>query len=119
MKFLADENFPLLAIAGLRERGFDVTSIVETTRGISDEDVAAICARDQRVLLTFDKDFGELVFRRGVAGGCSIVLLRIEPDPVQVTALITSLVHREILKAGIFCVLTRDRVRVRPLQTDA
>ena len=41
----------------------------EECPGISDEDVAALCSESQRVLLTCDKDFGELVFRGGLSAG--------------------------------------------------
>jgi predicted nuclease of predicted toxin-antitoxin system len=61
VRFLADENFPRTGLAALRERGYDVFSIAESDPGLSDELVAAICDREERILLTFDKDFGELV----------------------------------------------------------
>jgi predicted nuclease of predicted toxin-antitoxin system len=58
MKFLADENFPRPALLVLRDAGNDVRSVAEESPGLSDEEVAALCDRDERVLLTFDKDFG-------------------------------------------------------------
>jgi Domain of unknown function (DUF5615) len=64
MRFLADENFRFPAVAALRDRGHDVSSIADDHAGSSDELVAEICDRDARILLTFDKDFGDLVFRR-------------------------------------------------------
>jgi hypothetical protein len=79
MKFLADENFPRPAIRALRKAGWDVFSIAEECPGIPDEDVAALCAGQQRILLTFDKDFGELVFHRGLPAGSGVVLFRVTP----------------------------------------
>ena len=64
MKFLADENFPRPALAALRKASWDVFSIAESCPGISDDEVIAVCSDQERLLLTFDKDFGELVFRR-------------------------------------------------------
>ena len=58
MTFLADENFPRPALDALRNAGWDVLSIAEECPGISDEEVAALCSEQQRILLTFDKDFG-------------------------------------------------------------
>jgi predicted nuclease of predicted toxin-antitoxin system len=65
MKFLADENFPRQAVRTLRENGFSVTSVAEDSAGSTDEDILARCATQELTLLTLDKDFGELVFRKG------------------------------------------------------
>jgi len=117
MTFLADENFPRPALLVLREAGNDVRSVAEDCPGSSDEYVADLCARDARVLLTFDKDFGELVFRRGLRAGLAIVLFRVVPEsPLEVVGILRSLVETDVLKAGVFCVITRDRVRIRRLQ---
>jgi len=68
-------------------------------------------------LLTFDKDFGDLVFRRGLSSGSSVLFFRIAPEPRLVVDVIHSLIERGILTVGVFCVVARDRVRVRPLRT--
>ena len=60
MRFLANENVPGSAVAALREAGNDVVWIRTAAPGSSDPEVLAWAARDQRILLTFDKDFGEL-----------------------------------------------------------
>jgi predicted nuclease of predicted toxin-antitoxin system len=67
MRFLANENFPLAAIEALRRAGHDTAWIQVDAPGSSDEAVLARAVRDERVLLTFDKDFGALVFLRGAA----------------------------------------------------
>ena len=96
MTFLADENFPRPALLVLREAGNDVRSVAEDCPGSSDEYVADLCARDARVLLTFDKDFGELVFRRGLRAGLAIVLFRVVPEsPLEVVGILRSLVETE------------------------
>lgn len=61
MKLLADENVSALLIRRLRDADFDVYTIVESHPGISDIEVLTIAAQSQRLLLTEDKDFGELV----------------------------------------------------------
>ncbi len=117
MKFLADENFPFPALSELRKRGYDLSSIAEDHAGSSDEEVAGICDREGRILLTFDKDFGELVFRRGLSAGSSVVLFRINPEPEALVEILRSLTDTWLLTAGVFCVVAKDRVRVRPLRT--
>jgi len=75
MTFVADENFPRPALGALRKAGWEVFSVAEECPGISDEEVAALCSESHQVLLTFDKDFGELVsiggFQREAESSCS------------------------------------------------
>ena len=60
MRFLANENFPGTAVAALIAAGHDVVWVRNAAPGMSDPDVLAWAIRDERTLLTFDKDFGEL-----------------------------------------------------------
>ena len=114
MRFLADENFPRPALLALRNAGWDVLSVAETFPGAPDEEVAALCEEQQRILLTFDKDFGELVFHRGLPAGSGVVLFRIPPDSPERTAVVAlTLVQSQPDLAGLFCVVTRDRIRIR------
>jgi hypothetical protein len=64
MRLCANENILEDCIRRLRQDGHDVWWIRETSPGISDDAVLARAATESRLLLTFDKDFGELVFRR-------------------------------------------------------
>ena len=75
-RFLANENAPREAVLAARGAGFDVAWMVELQPGASDEIVLWLAQREDRVLITFDKDFDELVFRRGRAGSPGIILLR-------------------------------------------
>jgi len=116
VRILAGQNFPRPALKALRNAGWDVFSIAEECPGVSDEEVAALCADQQRILLTFDKDFGELVFRRGLPVGSGVVLFRITPDsPEQAGGLALALVESHPDLSGSFCVVTRDSFRVRSL----
>ena len=64
MRFLADECVSHVAVARLRGAGVDVTVIELTDRGSPDELVLAIAASHDRVLITEDRDFGDLVIRK-------------------------------------------------------
>lgn len=64
MNFLADENFPRTSVLRLREAGFDVIRIQEIAPAEEDPAVLALAVEMQRVLLTFDRDFGELLFHK-------------------------------------------------------
>src|SRR6266702_7086591 len=85
MRFLADENFPGAAVRALQAAGNDVVWIRTAASGSSDPDVLAWAARDERILLTFDKDFGELAKASALPATCGVILLRIPmPQPNNV-----------------------------------
>ena len=63
MKFLADESVDRQIVEGLRQAGFDVGSVTEMKPGIADEIVLERANKEKAILLTADKDFGELIFR--------------------------------------------------------
>ncbi len=65
-KLLANENFPLPAVRLLREAGVDVETVLDVMPAASDEDVLAYARREQRWIVTFDRDYGDLVFRKGM-----------------------------------------------------
>ena len=115
-RFLANENAPREAVLAARGAGFDVAWMVELQPGASDEIVLWLAQREDRVLITFDKDFGELVFHRGLPAGSGVVLFRITPDsPEHAAEVALALVQSQPDLAGSFCVVTRDRIRMRPL----
>src|SRR5690242_16226164 len=77
MRFLANENFPRAAVEALRADGHDVRWIRTDAPGISDDAVLDRARGEGRVLLTFDKDFGELVLKRGARASHGVILFRI------------------------------------------
>lgn len=82
MRFLANENFPGGAVSILQEMGHDVAWICTDSPGASDHQVLAKAVAESRILLTFDKDFGELAFRSKLPSTCGIILFRI-PWPIR------------------------------------
>ena len=116
MSFLADENFPRPAVAALRAAGLDVLWIAESNPGASDDAVLALAASTQRTLLTFDKEFGELAYRRKLPAQCRIVLFRGTPQsPDETASLAAAAIQSQKSWAGYFSVVTRHRIRMRPL----
>lgn len=79
MFWLADECITASAVRELRSAGHDVRYVAEFAASLGDVEVMALASREGRLLLTADKDFGELVFRRGQAVP-GLVLLRIDPE---------------------------------------
>ena len=86
MRLCANENIPEDCVIRLRQEGHDVLWIRETVPGSPDEAVLALAVADNRLLITFDKDFGELVFRRGAKSSQGVVLFRIAQPSAAVVA---------------------------------
>ena len=65
MRFLADENFPKAVVEALRASGHDTVWMSTESPGAADQSVLEKAQSEARILLTFDKDFGEFVCRSG------------------------------------------------------
>ena len=76
MMFLANENFPRPSILLLRANGYVIESIQEKHQGISDEKVLQIAQENKLIILTFDKDYGELIFRYASHNPPSVIFFR-------------------------------------------
>lgn len=116
-RILADENVPHASVDALRTAGFDVNSVAETNLGAPDEKVLEVARSEQRLLTTFDRDFGRLIYRQGLAPPPGVIYLRFVPaDPEEAARVLQNLLkHPEIGVEGRFTVATRNQVRQRPL----
>lgn len=114
MRFLANENFPGAAVAVLAGDGHDVVWVRAAAPGMSDPDVLAWAIREGRVLLTFDKDFGELARASALPSACGVVLFRMPmPRPGDVGRRLAGLIAARDDWAGHFSVIEPGRVRMR------
>jgi len=66
MKFLANENIPRVSVLLIRDAGFDIVSVGGEFAGISDPHVISYANKEQRTIITFDGDYGELIFKHGL-----------------------------------------------------
>jgi predicted nuclease of predicted toxin-antitoxin system len=116
MRFLADENVSRLVVERIRAAGFDVSSVRETTPGAPDKDILDAADRDDRVLITEDRDFGELVVRQRLKVR-GVILLELDRLPSAAEAeLVADVVRIHASKlTGNLLVVEPARVRVRPL----
>jgi len=117
MKALANENFPFRSVLYLRALGHDVLSISESCPGISDDEVLELARSQGRIILTFDRDYGELLYRRRLDPPPGLVYLRFVPvTPIEPGKRIHSVLsHGAIALEGKFTVITREMLRQRPL----
>lgn len=116
MRLLANENFPAAAVDALREAGHDVVWIRTDDPGSSDKQVLARAQEEQRILLTFDKDFGELAFREQLPASSGIILFRISTPSAQYIAKTASTVLDSRSDwEGNFSVIEDRRIRMTGL----
>jgi predicted nuclease of predicted toxin-antitoxin system len=116
MRLLANENFPGDAVEALRAGGHDVAWIRTDAPGIRDADVLARAQRESRIVVTFDKDFGELAFRARLPASSGIILFRIStPSAAHVTRVVTTAIESRTDWAGHFSVVEDNRIRMTPL----
>ncbi len=116
MRFPANENFPGDAVDALRSGGNDVAWARTDAPGASDQEILARAQREGRVLVTFDKDFGELAWRASLPAAAGIVLFRIPmPAPGRVGEALAAILTSREDWVGNFSVIEPGRVRIRPL----
>ncbi|MCA9243952.1 MAG: DUF5615 family PIN-like protein [Phycisphaerales bacterium] len=115
MKFLANENIPAPVITMLRAQRVDILSIAEESPGVADSVVVERALSDGRILVTSDKDFGELAFRwRAIPPG--IVLFRLAGSvPEEDNRRMVAVLLERSDWLGHFSVVESDRVRMRPM----
>ena len=118
MRFLADENFPLDAVEALRQSGHDVAWIRSDAPGIADPQVLERAQAENRIVLTFDQDFGELAFRTKLLATAGIILFRIKaPSSLVIAEKVAKAIALRDDRCGHFSVVEDDQVRMRILTT--
>lgn len=94
---LADENVPRATIALLREAGMDVRSASEELPGAVDGAILDLARSEGRLLLTFDRDFGELIYRRQHEPPPAVVYLRFLPTTPEEPATVFRNLLRHVI----------------------
>ena len=116
MRFLADENVSRILIDNLRSRGLEVIAVAESRPGASDKDIIEAAHTQQCIVITEDRDFGELVIRQRLAVA-GLILLELDRlsnavEAQTVADFISTHVDRLV---GNLVVLEPGRIRIRPL----
>ena len=116
MRFFAGESCDFGVVRALREAGHDVVAVAEISARADDQRVIEMVLKEKRVLLTEDKDFGQLVFahKQPSAG---VILVRYPTNarrnlPDAVVDLVT---RKEAVVYGQFVVLRPGRLRIVPM----
>lgn len=114
MKWLVDECTGPSVGRWLRDQGYDVYSVGEQSPGWSDWQVLAHAVNENRVVISNDKDFGELIFKHHLSH-CGIVLLRLDDERIanKINTLSRFLANfLEPITPQHFIVLTEKAMRI-------
>jgi len=114
VRFLVDENIGIGVIDELQKMGHDVVS-ASMTPGAPDAAVLARAQRDQRVLVTLDKGFGELIVRERLPAQHGVILIRLRQDE-GLDARVLAALEQRTEWAGFFWVVRETGVKRRPLE---
>ena len=116
MKLLADENLHPLVVRHLRALDLDVEWVKESSRGATDEDILSREDIGDLVLVTFDRDFGDLIFRRGFPAPRAILYSRLSrANPKAIAERIANLLARGLAERHITTITARgERVKAFP-----
>lgn len=121
MKFLADMGVSPVTVNALRQQGYDVVHLAEQgLERLPDPEILEKARQEERILLTFDLDFGELL---AIAGTTlpSVVMFRLQnttPSFATARLLETLAECEEVLEIGALITLEDNRYRLRRLPID-
>ena len=114
MNFVADESMDRQVVDRLRREGYAVGYVVESGPGASDEDVLELAKREGAILLTADKDFGEMVFRQHrVTEGVIFIRLAGQSQERKAEIVASAVKKHGAELARAFSVITPGGIRIR------
>ncbi len=113
-KLLLDENIGKRVYLWLKEKGYDIVSIIEESPGIEDIKILKRALKENRIVVTLDRDFGRLIFKNSNKH-VGVLLLRLKEESAKnIFNTIVRVINQygEKIK-GKFTVVTESRVRIR------
>lgn len=115
MKLLANENFPYKSIYYLKEKGHDVLSIGMDNPSITDSEIMTIAINEERTIMTFDRDYGELIFHHNYKPEKGVIYLRLdEYQPQEPGVIIEEIINNnEIHLTRALTVVDKNGIRQR------
>lgn len=119
MKFLTNENVPISSINYLKSKGYDITSIGVDEPGISDELVMNISIKEYRTIITYDSDYGELIFKHGYKPGAGVIFIRQQPsDPLETAKIIEKITSNlELVFEQTLTVVDKNSIKTEKILT--
>jgi predicted nuclease of predicted toxin-antitoxin system len=116
VKFFANENIPVASVKKLRQNGFEVISVFEECPGETDLKILKKAFLERLIIITFDRDYGELIYKNRQLPPAGVIYLRFTPShPEYAADMLLRLFNSNIQITGKFTVLETDKVRQRDL----
>jgi predicted nuclease of predicted toxin-antitoxin system len=114
MRLLADENIEREFVEALRDADFDVISVRESFIGSADDEILQIALAEKAVILTYDTDFGELVFRFSLKS-YGVIFLRLHGLSLieKIDKAILAIREHEAELENAFTVISENSVRIK------
>jgi len=114
VNFLADESVDRQIVERLRVEGHSVWDVADTDPGISNGDVVGLANQNNSILLTADKDFGELVFHQRLVNQ-GVILIRLGGlSPTHKAGIVASAIRNHLSELPrTFSVITSSAIRIR------
>jgi predicted nuclease of predicted toxin-antitoxin system len=114
--YLLDENIPYNTIKDLRDKGLTIKSVYEIMPGSEDNTILEFAFQEKLVLITMDKDFGELIFKLKLSS-FGVILCRIVPETQEH---LTTILHQYLTQTNVnpsnkFVIIRENRIREVPL----
>ncbi len=116
MRFLVDESTGLSVARFLRDAGHDVMVVVESMPQAEDREILARALAEERIVVSNDKDFGDLVYRQ-LQDHRGVIILRLKEDSAENrVGVMRRLLERYAERlGGSFTVATEQAIRIRPI----
>jgi predicted nuclease of predicted toxin-antitoxin system len=111
---VADESVDFGIVQSLRKENINVISIQESYGGIADEEVLQVALKNDAILITEDKDFGELVFRLGMKHTGVLLIRILDVDRSIKIEYATATISKNLAALqNKFSVLTENKLRIK------
>jgi predicted nuclease of predicted toxin-antitoxin system len=116
VRFFADESVDQPIVKSLRDKDYLVDYVTELSPGISDNEVLALAKEKDAILITGDKDFGNLIFRLGKSSA-GIILYRLSGLSNNAKAALVLKVVEDYSEelAESFTIISIDQIRIKKL----
>ena len=112
MRFLADENIPRKVVDQISKKGYDVLWIKKIAPRSSDDRILSMAEADERIIFTFDRDFGQLVYEKKLLTTQGIIYFRLDGlSPSKIVEAVINALDSDAIFSGYFTVVTKTNIR--------
>jgi predicted nuclease of predicted toxin-antitoxin system len=117
LKFLADVNIENRIISGLRTDGHDIIWMLEKNKYLTDEEILNMAREEKRIMITNDKDFGEIVYRlKLISNGIVLFRVKDQNENIKLKLIRKAINYKNENLSRYFTVLTEAKIRFIKLE---